>query len=480
MSRHVIDITHAIEVKPLSTTSPRRLHTAPESPAAAQMQWLDNQHESPPDSPHEQAGSSTSTPAPPPAPGPAPAPPRLGPPPETGTRALLRDVGFCLLWCCIYFGTGSAFYMSMQGWSFVESVYFLMVTASTVGYGDLKPDASVPGSRFFTLCYILFGIGVVFAQLSALIARSIQPLYYSSRETLERWFPQQGIDIDGDGTEDFKVPRKPLYYYSKNLVAPLIVITGIQCFFAAIFCAIEGWDFGTALYHCLVTMTTVGFGDVDIQDNAGRMWAFFHIVISVSLLAASLADVGMLQENRKAALRKMDMVKGSLDVDLMLSLDKDGNGVDKFEFVIGMLTMLDAVKQEDVDMFVKLFEMLDKDGSGMLDGDDIRAGLEDRQKQFNMMQSEYEAGFNLDDGGTVDGAANLAVGALGMMGSTLGSGPKALGIHQLPKLPMGGSFTLSASGTPRATGSENPSAPPSPPSPSAAGQARLSKRRTSV
>jgi Ca2+-binding EF-hand superfamily protein len=130
------------------------------------------------------------------------------------------------------------------------------------------------------------------------------------------------------------------------------------------------------------------------------MWAFFHIAISVSILAASVRDVSELSKARQEALRKMDMVKGSLDVDLMMSLDKDGDGVNQFEFVIGMLTMLDAVKQEDVDMFVKLFEALDSDASGKLDENDIRAGLEDRQKQLQLMQIDQrpmlkmiEAGF---------------------------------------------------------------------------------------
>ena len=48
---------------------------------------------------------------------------------------------------------------------------------------------------------------------------------------------------------------------------------------------------GDAIYHCLVTATTVGYGDVSIQHDGGRMWAFFHIVISVSLLAAIVSTL---------------------------------------------------------------------------------------------------------------------------------------------------------------------------------------------
>ena len=66
---------------------------------------------------------------------------------------------------CVYFGTGCAFYMTVEGWNGYEAMYFLMVTASTVGYGDMNPtsgvqgtSASLTGSRIFTVVYIFFGI----------------------------------------------------------------------------------------------------------------------------------------------------------------------------------------------------------------------------------------------------------------------------------------------------------------------------------
>ena len=64
---------------------------------------------------------------------------------------------------CVYFGTGCAFYMTVEGWNGYEAMYFLMVTASTVGYGDMNPtsgvqgtSASLTGSRIFTVVYIFF------------------------------------------------------------------------------------------------------------------------------------------------------------------------------------------------------------------------------------------------------------------------------------------------------------------------------------
>ena len=43
--------------------------------------------------------------------------------------------------------------------------------------------------------------------------------------------------------------------------------------FAGIFTSIEDWDYGTAMYHCLVTMTTVGYGDITIVHQSGKVTA---------------------------------------------------------------------------------------------------------------------------------------------------------------------------------------------------------------
>ena len=67
------------------------------------------------------------------------------------------------------------------------------------------------------------------------------------------------------------------------------------------------------------------------------------------------------------------MLKRRLDPDLITSLDKDGGGVDKTEFVVGMLVKLELVDQEDVEPYLKQFAKLDVDGSGVLTSKDLEA-----------------------------------------------------------------------------------------------------------
>ena len=54
---------------------------------------------------------------------------------------------------------GTGVYMLLEGWSFVDSLYFSVVTLATVGFGDLHPTTDL--AKLFTVGYILSGIGIL-------------------------------------------------------------------------------------------------------------------------------------------------------------------------------------------------------------------------------------------------------------------------------------------------------------------------------
>ena len=61
--------------------------------------------------------------------------------------------------------TGTLFYWRFEDWTFVEALYFSIVTLTTVGYGDFSP--TTPGTQIFTILYILTGFGVLVALLTS-------------------------------------------------------------------------------------------------------------------------------------------------------------------------------------------------------------------------------------------------------------------------------------------------------------------------
>jgi voltage-gated potassium channel len=56
---------------------------------------------------------------------------------------------------------GVLVYHWLEGWSFLDALYFCVVSLATVGYGDLTP--TTPLARVFTIIYLINGIGILLA-----------------------------------------------------------------------------------------------------------------------------------------------------------------------------------------------------------------------------------------------------------------------------------------------------------------------------
>jgi hypothetical protein len=167
-----------------------------------------------------------------------------------------------------------------------------------------------------TVLFIFCGIVFVFTETSTVVSMAVSPIFKCVRGFLDRKFPQKVIDLDGDGGADFKVPRGPLIYYTKNLIAPVLVIVGGQNVWAAVFAHVEGGSYMRWWYHTMTTFTTVGYGDVSISTDAGKIVAIFHILFSVSLLGALITDVFELMKDRATTLNRAAMLEKRCDPEL--------------------------------------------------------------------------------------------------------------------------------------------------------------------
>lgn len=66
-----------------------------------------------------------------------------------------------LVLCVAILASGTIFYCTIEGWHWVDALYFSATTLSTVGLGDLSPQTQL--GKIFTVVYIFVGVGVFFA-----------------------------------------------------------------------------------------------------------------------------------------------------------------------------------------------------------------------------------------------------------------------------------------------------------------------------
>ncbi|MBP1910204.1 potassium channel family protein [Methanolobus bombayensis] len=60
---------------------------------------------------------------------------------------------------------GTVTYHSIEGWTWLDSLYFSVITLTTIGFGDLTPATDL--GKIFTIIYVFIGLGILLGFVNA-------------------------------------------------------------------------------------------------------------------------------------------------------------------------------------------------------------------------------------------------------------------------------------------------------------------------
>ena len=309
----------------------------------------------------------------------------------------------------VYFASGWLFFSLMLGetvggdddpagpvpWSFVDAAYFGIVTATTVGYGDVSPQN--PAARLFGCFFAVIGVGAIGVALG-----HVATFLHMKHEQLRRMLQQAALEatkltlnVAGDTvvqTGKAMTSKKQQSAWSKMrygivkrtktirklfgmtraqghvaakigaAFTPMLVFVLLGCVVGRAF-EEEQWSWLDSMYWAVVTMSTVGYGDLCPYAFRSRLFCIFFIPLSVVALVGCIGTVTQLvcKEDK----REVDDVRGILRLGCELERFPGGK-ISKARFVMFMLEKLNLCEAVDLEHTQQQFNKLDRDGNGTI------------------------------------------------------------------------------------------------------------------
>lgn len=243
----------------------------------------------------------------------------------------------------------------------LDSLYFCIVTMTTVGYGDLVPDSFT--TKLLACAFVFSGMALV-----GLILSRAADYLVEKQETL--MVKAIHINHTVGTTEMMKEIETNGVKYKFLMVTTflvLLMLTGTVFLYK-----VENLNLIDSFYCVCSTITTLGYGDKSFSTEGGRVFAVFWILTSTICLGQFFLSLAELNaEHRQRALVKWVLTRRTEKIDLEAAdLDEDGV-VSAAEFVIYKLKEMGKISQEDIALVMEEFEDLDADQSGTLSASDL-------------------------------------------------------------------------------------------------------------
>ena len=214
--------------------------------------------------------------------------------------------------------------------SVVDRLWLCFVLITTVGYGHSYTPPT-PIDRCFTMVWALYGL-FIFGASSGVLVEAVGTLLRNLKKAgkvgkkraqgaIRRLRSRDQVDASRVAVAKWRPPDiyyvgRGLYFnyvafvvlnFAGDISAPLLLcptpataspqprsystFVYARAAGAGIFAVLEDWDFADGLYHCIMTATTIGLGDIAPTSYGGRLYGIIQMVLSVILFGSLLSTV---------------------------------------------------------------------------------------------------------------------------------------------------------------------------------------------
>ena len=93
-----------------------------------------------------------------------------------------KESRLVIYWVLAVLILGTLVYHWLEGWSYLDALYFCVISLATIGYGDLTP--TTPEAKIFTIIYVINGIAILLALFDRV--RVVRPHWSGNQVVVEK------------------------------------------------------------------------------------------------------------------------------------------------------------------------------------------------------------------------------------------------------------------------------------------------------
>jgi hypothetical protein len=231
-----------------------------------------------------------------------------------------------------YFVFFAACFKFACNWTFGNSLYFVVVSTTTVGYGDYNF-----GDKPFEVRLLFYFQSICGFLMVSQIA--IESQIAVKRAEVAR----DGFLVRGEGEENH--PDADLGRLKNNLVYLVIKVVGLFVISTGFYAQEEGWTIDEAFYFSWSSLSTIGFGDLYPTKDSTKVFTSFLLLTGCGLfgsLISTFASYHLDHFNIKQMNRLLSRIHTG---ERMTLFDTFFNGeITGGEFLMGYLVTLGKVR----------------------------------------------------------------------------------------------------------------------------------------